>query len=104
MHFQKQPRLNSWLPFFYLLVVSATKKIKINFQVYNVIMTANARLEIQDIIEKILYKRCVDPGGHKYDFRLRMPTYFDHFTGNMDSDESVEKNGYRKWQACDVPG
>ncbi len=56
-------------------------------------MTANTKLEIQDIIEKILYKRRVDPGGHKYDFRLRMPTYFDPFTGKMDSDESVGQNG-----------
>lgn len=56
-------------------------------------MTANAKLEIQDIIEKILYKRRVDPGGYKYDFRLRMPTYFDPFIGGTCSQESAEQNG-----------
>lgn len=56
-------------------------------------MTANIKLEIQDIIEKILYKRRVNPGGYKYDFRLRMPTYFDPFIGKTGNQESVEQNG-----------
>jgi hypothetical protein len=59
----------------------------------HVIITANAILEIQDIIEKILYKRRVDPGGYKYDFRLRMPTYFDPLIGRRGNQGLSEQNG-----------
>lgn len=59
----------------------------------HVIMTANTKLEIQDIIEKILYKRRVDPGGYKYDFRLRMPTYFDPLIGRRGKQGLSEQNG-----------
>jgi hypothetical protein len=58
-----------------------------------VIITANAKLEIQDIIEKILYKRRVDPGGYKYDFRLRMPTYFDPLIVRRGNQGLSEQNG-----------
>jgi hypothetical protein len=59
----------------------------------HVIITANVKLEIQDIIEKILYKRRVDPGGYKYDFRLRMPTYFDPLIGKRGNQGLSEQNG-----------
>lgn len=59
----------------------------------HIITIANIKLEIQDIIEKILYKRRVDSGGYKYDFRLRMPTYFDPLMERVDSDESIGQNG-----------
>lgn len=66
---------------------------KTKFMKRHVIMITNTKLEIQDIIEKILYKRRVDPGGYKYDFRLRMPTYFDPLMERVDSDESIGQNG-----------
>ena len=55
--------------------------------------TANAKLEIQDITEKILIKHRIDPIGYKYNLRLRMPTYFDPFIGRIDSYESIGQNG-----------
>jgi len=54
---------------------------------------ANARLELQDVIEEILRKHRIDPGDHNYDMRLRMPTYFDPFIGRIDSYESAGQNG-----------
>lgn len=63
------------------------------FMKKHVILIANTKLEVQDIIEKILYKRRVDPGGYKYDFRLRMPTYFDPLMERAGSDESMWQNG-----------
>lgn len=56
-------------------------------------MTANTKLEIQDIIEKILYKHHVNPGCYKYDVRLRMPAYFDPLMEGVASDESIGQNG-----------
>lgn len=54
---------------------------------------ANAKLEIQDITEKILIKHRIDPIGYKYNLRLRMPTYFDPLMEKISSDESVGKDG-----------
>ncbi len=54
---------------------------------------ANARLELQEVIEEILRKHRIDPGDHNYDLRLRMPTYFDPFIGRVDSNESAGQNG-----------
>ena len=53
---------------------------------------ANARLELQEVIEEILRKHRIDPGDHNYDLRLRMPTYFDPFIGGVDN-ESSGQNG-----------
>ena len=55
--------------------------------------TANAKPEIQDVIEEILRKHRIDPGDHNYDLRLRMPTYFDPLIGRVDSNESAGQNG-----------
>lgn len=55
--------------------------------------TANAKLEIQDITEKILIKHRIDPIGYKYNLRLRMPTYFDPLMERAGSIESVGQNG-----------
>ncbi len=54
---------------------------------------ANAKLEIQEIIEEILRKHRIDPGDHNYDLRLRMPTYFDPFIGRINNQESSGQNG-----------
>ncbi len=54
---------------------------------------ANAKLELQDIIEEILRKHRIDPGDHNYDLRLRMPTYFDPFIGRINNQESERHNG-----------
>lgn len=54
---------------------------------------ANAKLELQEVIEEILRKHRIDPGNHNYDLRLRMPTYFDTLTGRVDSNESTGQNG-----------
>ncbi len=54
---------------------------------------ANAKLKLQDVIEKILRNHRIDPGVHKYDLRLRMPTYFDPLTGRTNNQESSEQNG-----------
>ncbi len=54
---------------------------------------ANARFELQDIIEEILRKHRIDPGDHRYDLRLRMPTYFDPLLGRVSSYESARQNG-----------
>lgn len=56
-------------------------------------MTANTKLEIQEVVEDILRKHRIDPGNHNYDLRLRLPTYFDPLTGGMDSNESIGQNG-----------
>ncbi len=56
-------------------------------------MTANIKLEIQEVIEDILRKHRVDPRNHKYDIRLRMPTYFDPFIGNIGSKGLSRQNG-----------
>jgi hypothetical protein len=54
---------------------------------------ATARLELQEVIEEILRKHRIDPGDHRYDLRLRMPTYFDPLIGRVDSYESAGQNG-----------
>ncbi len=56
-------------------------------------MIANARFELQEVIEEILRKHRIDPGEHKYDLRLRMPTYFDPLIGRVDICESSGQNG-----------
>ena len=40
-------------------------------------MNGNGRLEIQNIIEKILQKHNIDPSAESYYLKLRMPSYDD---------------------------
>ncbi len=54
---------------------------------------ANAKLELQNVIEEILRKHRIDPGDHNYDLRLRMPTYFDPLIGKINNQESSGQNG-----------